>query len=511
MLKFLYKFDFTCFNLKPQKMLKPAMRAAGVLSLLVLAVFVFACDSSEAGPGVNPTQGKCFDNDHDGYKSGGNCEIEASEFDCNDGNPDVFPNQTEVCDNGLDDNCNGIIDKLDSQCFCKPDQDGDGYSATPESASQCPSEIDCNDFRDDVYPQNDEDCIDGRDNNCDGLIDAEDTTCQCLEFDEDGDGYPAFEVNDESCKQTADCNDDPTLAGVWVSPSAPEICNSIDDNCDGDTDECPELHSCEQDSGLCKKQLGAACTTVGECASGLACSALNGIQNCRGLSQSICETRSDCVSGDCEFDTTGACSGDECVKTCSASSCEDLNCSGDTPLCGLVEAESIDSTCVECLFDSDCNQTAGEQCLLGRACGSHSTLERSLSQQQLAVALLKRFSICWEATKMEIESNPGLKHHFCEAVSYTGDLGNQTVLNESDLLALRADRGGPGLASFSWDSSTQLDAANKIIEDGNLDHMRWFTQIDLSTHKKICIAWDSSWINEIRVYNCSAYPWFLQN
>ncbi len=31
--------------------------------------------------------------------------------DCNDGNASIFPNATEVCSNGIDDNCNGLIDE----------------------------------------------------------------------------------------------------------------------------------------------------------------------------------------------------------------------------------------------------------------------------------------------------------------------------------------------------------------------------------------------------------------
>ena len=52
----------------------------------------------------------CVDNDTDGYGSpaSGNCTH--SELDCNDANPDVNPGVPEVCNNGVDDDCDGQAD-----------------------------------------------------------------------------------------------------------------------------------------------------------------------------------------------------------------------------------------------------------------------------------------------------------------------------------------------------------------------------------------------------------------
>jgi hypothetical protein len=53
---------------------------------------------------------ECVDNDIDGYGSpaSGNCTY--SELDCNDATSDVSPGAPEVCENGIDDNCDGQID-----------------------------------------------------------------------------------------------------------------------------------------------------------------------------------------------------------------------------------------------------------------------------------------------------------------------------------------------------------------------------------------------------------------
>jgi len=61
--------------------------------------------------------GPVVDNDQDGY---------TSDIDCNDNNPAVHPGATEVC-NGIDDNCNGLVDDgLQTFPFYR-DADGDGY------------------------------------------------------------------------------------------------------------------------------------------------------------------------------------------------------------------------------------------------------------------------------------------------------------------------------------------------------------------------------------------------
>ena len=79
---------------------------------------------------------------------------------------------------------------------------------------------------------------DGVDNDCDGLVDEEVTTS--FYRDADGDGYGDPNVSQQACSAPAgyvsnnsDCND----ANAAVHPGAAEICNGVDDDCDGLADE----------------------------------------------------------------------------------------------------------------------------------------------------------------------------------------------------------------------------------------------------------------------------------
>ena len=116
-----------------------------------------------------------------------------------------------------DDDQDGICNDVDG---CTVDVDGDGYI----SLADCPDVgDDCDDDDASAYPGNLESC-DGVDNDCDADIDED--------FDQDGDGYfDAF-----SCGGNYDVEDCDDL-NDFVYPGAEELCNSTDDDCDGDYDE----------------------------------------------------------------------------------------------------------------------------------------------------------------------------------------------------------------------------------------------------------------------------------
>ncbi len=78
------------------------------------------------------------------------------QSNCCGDDPGEGPGNTEICWDGIDNNCNGLIDELN-------DEDGDGYGT-------CGAPADCKDNDPNVFPGNIEQC-DGIDNNCDGEVD----------------------------------------------------------------------------------------------------------------------------------------------------------------------------------------------------------------------------------------------------------------------------------------------------------------------------------------------------
>jgi len=72
-----------------------------------------ASDVEDTGPGIDTdiedeTPLGCTDEDYDSVPGTGVCDVEP--IDCDDGNRDIFPGATEVC-NGKDDDCDGLIDE----------------------------------------------------------------------------------------------------------------------------------------------------------------------------------------------------------------------------------------------------------------------------------------------------------------------------------------------------------------------------------------------------------------
>lgn len=181
------------------------------------------------------------DADYDGWT------VEAG--DCDDNDNLVYPGGNELCD-GIDNDCNDQIDDaLAGKFVFYVDADGDGYGATTLTQMACvapegfvENASDCRDEGEgaaDFNPRAEETC-DGEDQNCNGEIDenAIDATDFHSDWDQDGYGSSTLEVlactaPEGYITDKSDCNDfDP-----FTNPASDEVCDFVDNNCDGTVDE----------------------------------------------------------------------------------------------------------------------------------------------------------------------------------------------------------------------------------------------------------------------------------
>jgi len=221
--------------------------------------------------------GVCTDNDGDGY-----C---AETDDCDDNNSAINPGASDSLCDGVDNNCDGVADDgyaaTDTTCgvgecastgstTCVGGSEGD--TCTPGTAAADDAtcnglDDDCDGVADEDYaasdttcgvgecastgtlecangsevdscvegtpstegPVGDATCSDNLDNDCDGTTDLADSSCVLTCTDKDEDGYA---VEGGACGEV-DCND----SNAKVNPGATEVCDGVDNNCDGSVDE----------------------------------------------------------------------------------------------------------------------------------------------------------------------------------------------------------------------------------------------------------------------------------
>jgi hypothetical protein len=167
------------------------------------------CDGSvdfrdEDGDGLNDCDGVCPDTGLEPDQDGdGVWRPECGGEDCDDEDPDAYPNAPETPYDGVDQDCDGAD---------LTDVDEDGFEAEEAGGP------DCDDGDPAVHPEVEEIPYNGVDDDCaDGDL-----------TDVDGDGFAAEEAGGD------DCDDDEAA----VNPEAEEICDDgIDNDCDDVADD----------------------------------------------------------------------------------------------------------------------------------------------------------------------------------------------------------------------------------------------------------------------------------
>ncbi|MCA2976839.1 MAG: putative metal-binding motif-containing protein, partial [Myxococcaceae bacterium] len=243
------------------------------------------CNNADDDCNGTVDNGLFVDADNDTVRACGTCGANPDGgCDCNDGNANVRPGRIETC-NGLDDNCNGQLDeastgtgKISQNCYSGPAgtagrgdcvQGTQSCNAAPGSnaasfgacmGERVPSVEVCN----------------TRDDDCDGVADDG--------FDVDNDGFRAC----MACGLSTGCDCDDSNAGV--RPGAVELCDAVDQNCDGRLDDVTP-RPCFSDAmgvnpppvtyfGNCP---GPTCQPRGVCRAGVqSCSGAGAWGNCAG-------------------------------------------------------------------------------------------------------------------------------------------------------------------------------------------------------------------------------------
>ena len=261
-----------------------------------------------------------IDRDGDGYGIDSEPSIEAVEQpagraaragDCNDSDASIHPGVPDGCD-GLDADCDGILDETAPRIAYYADADGDGWGSgeasdsvlacrPPPGTSDRP--LDCDDSDNEVFPGAPEQC-NMTDSDCDGEVDEAPDRPWYPDADGDGHGSPDNAIMgcvplDGYVAAGDDCDD----MSSAISPSATESCNGINDDCDESIDEMTDAQCADLPGG------------TGTCVAGQ------------------CELVCDDGRGDCNSNPSDGCETDTSNNRTHCGACFQACSAGDT--CGF--------------------------------------------------------------------------------------------------------------------------------------------------------------------------------
>jgi hypothetical protein len=314
------------------------------MTFIALFCFVGMADAQGGG---------CKDRDNDGYFNKAGC---GTAVDCDDNDAAVNPGAVEECTDGIDNDCDGLIDIQDPDAVNCPvctDGDGDGYYI--EGGGCGP--VDCNDADQNINPGAVEICDDSGlvDEDCDGLANGDDADCGAVVC--------------SSYTNKGDCNMDPDCE--WVGSPKNGSCQ---DALSCTITEDPEV-TC--DDGIDNDCDGATDSADSDCQTG-------GQQDC-----SLFNNRSDCNNAvNCKWNNKqGICEYNCTITEDPEASCSDgfdNDCDGlfdgNDPDCGCTPTGLPDENCDG--IDDDCNGTADDAyvptpttCGLGECTGNTGQLE----------------------------------------------------------------------------------------------------------------------------------------
>jgi formylglycine-generating enzyme required for sulfatase activity len=220
--------------------------------------------------------------------------------------------ETEICGDDKDNNCNGILDE-GCPCHYLDKSHGVCKDINRDYNGNCPKP---SDYRETEI------CGDGKDNNCDGVVDEGCCPMTC--------------ISDADC---ANCgaNQQVCLKGKCSCPSGQSDCSNICVNLTNDVDNC----------GAC----GNKCAGGKSCVKGK-CSCPSGQSDCSNICVNLTNDVDNCGVCGNKCSTGQICSNGVCTLSCASGL---TNCSGQ---------------CVNLTMDSNNCGACGNKCSTGQSCCS---------------------------------------------------------------------------------------------------------------------------------------------